>query len=116
MDVFFPSEIETPSTSDMVTLALAYNKQKWPVLPIHTIAADGVCTCRNERCSSPGKHPRTKNGVKDATKDYETVRAWWKRDPDANIGIATGSGLLVIDIVPLHRLVYGFLPLISHPQ
>lgn len=45
-----------------------------------------------------GKTPRTEHGVKDATTDLERVAAWWRQMPDANIGIATGQGLLVLDI------------------
>jgi predicted P-loop ATPase len=45
-----------------------------------------------------GKTPRTEHGVKDATTDIEQVTRWWRAMPDANIGIATGSGLLVLDI------------------
>ena len=51
-------------------------------------------------CNHPGKHPRTPNGVKDATADRTIIKAWWKRWPDANIGIATGpmSGIFVLDV------------------
>jgi hypothetical protein len=45
-----------------------------------------------------GKTPRTEHGVKDATTDAKTVDAWWRAMPDANIGIATGDGILVLDI------------------
>ncbi len=45
-----------------------------------------------------GKTPRTEHGVKDATTDAEQVAKWWRAIPDANIGIATGNGLLVLDI------------------
>lgn len=36
--------------------------------------------------------------------DAETVRAWWRRWPEANVAIATGavSGLAVIDVDPRH--------------
>jgi hypothetical protein len=41
----------------------------------------------------PGTH-----GCKDATTDQDQIRAWWTRWPDANIGIATGHLVDVIDI------------------
>jgi hypothetical protein len=42
--------------------------------------------------------------VKDATTEEATIRQWWTRWPDANIGIATGavSGLVVLDIDSRH--------------
>ena len=48
------------------------------------------------------KVPLTKNGFHDATSDVSTVREWWRRWPDANIGCATGdaSGFIVIDVDP----------------
>jgi Bifunctional DNA primase/polymerase, N-terminal/Primase C terminal 1 (PriCT-1) len=46
------------------------------------------------------KRPATANGVKDATKDAEIIKAWWQQDPEFNIGMATGavSGIFAIDI------------------
>ena len=38
------------------------------------------------------------NGCKDATSDEAQIGEWWTRFPDANIGIATGGGLVVVDI------------------
>ena len=37
-------------------------------------------------------------GCKDATQDEKKIRRWWTRYPDANIGIATGNGLFVVDL------------------
>jgi uncharacterized protein YdaU (DUF1376 family) len=78
--------------------ALTYAERGWLVLPLHA-AVGGACTC-GKPCSSPGKHPRTKNGLKDATTSREQVRKWWTLWPDSNVGILTGrkSGLLVIDV------------------
>jgi hypothetical protein len=42
-------------------------------------------------------YPRSK-GFKDATTDPDTIRQWWRFAPDANIGIATGHRVDVIDI------------------
>lgn len=92
------------TTPNLITAALQYRIKGWPVIPLHGVK-DGVCTCdKGASCSSPGKHPRTKQGVKDATTDTEIVAKWWTKWPDANIGIATGttSGLLVLDVDPRH--------------
>ena len=84
--------------------ALAYAKRGWRVFPLHGIR-DGACTCGNRECSSPGKHPiagLAPRGFKDATTDSAAIRTWWRRYPDANVGIATGedSGIVVIDVDP----------------
>jgi hypothetical protein len=44
------------------------------------------------------ERPITKHGFKEATTDPKQIGSWWRRHPDANIGIATGNGLTVIDI------------------
>jgi putative DNA primase/helicase len=74
------------------------------VFPLHTPEVIGGCSCGKSDCSNMGKHPRTMRGLKDATADPEQIKAWWRRWPHANIGIATGevSNLLVIDVDPRH--------------
>ncbi|GAB4005425.1 bifunctional DNA primase/polymerase [Nocardioides ultimimeridianus] len=51
-------------------------------------------------CVPGGKQPLTMNGFHDATSSAQVVHAWWKRTPDANIGLPTGArtGVLVVDI------------------
>src|SRR3990167_1030790 len=84
----------------MLAYALEYIARGWHVLPLHTPTANG-CSC-NQRCGkNVGKHPRTKNGLDDATLDKDQVTSWWTMWPQANIGIATGpSGLVVLDVDP----------------
>jgi hypothetical protein len=81
--------------------APSYARRGWKVFPVHSVN-DGRCSCGKKECTSPGKHPRTRNGHKDATTDEGTVRRWWAKWPDANIGVATGkeSGLIVLDVDP----------------
>jgi len=74
------------------------------VLPIHNrVEASkefpGGCDCRKV-CESPGKHPRTTNGLKDATTDIPTIERWFGRQfPSANIAISlAGAGL--VDVAP----------------
>ncbi len=78
--------------------AEAYAQRGWQVLPVHSVRS-GRCTCGATDCSSPGKHPRTEHGLRDATTDETVILEWWKRWPSANIGIATGaaSGIVVLD-------------------
>jgi hypothetical protein len=101
--------------------ALDYARRGWLVLPLHTPDPSGHCSCRKADCGSPGKHPRTLNGLKDATTEEAKICHWWALWPDANVGVATGevSGLVVIDVdtrhggeVSMHALIerHGDLP------
>jgi Bifunctional DNA primase/polymerase, N-terminal/Primase C terminal 1 (PriCT-1) len=45
-----------------------------------------------------GKVPLTEHGCKDASADPEVIAKWWGQWPDANVGVATGEGLFVVDI------------------
>lgn len=44
------------------------------------------------------KAPATEHGFKDATTDLNQIRRWWNKNPNYNIGVATGHGLVVIDV------------------
>jgi hypothetical protein len=67
----------------LLTAALEYAARQWPVFP----------------CEARGKRPLTPNGFRDATIDEQTIRAWWKRWPKANIGIPTGPATFdVLDV------------------
>lgn len=62
--------------------ALNYAKRGWKVFPL-----------------LPGKKtPATTHGFKDASVDPKTIRAWWEKNPNYGIGIATGNGLGVLDL------------------
>ena len=89
-------------SASLLDSAIGYAARGWPVLPLHAIV-EGRCTC-NKSCRSPGKHPRTRSGLKDASTDPGVINRWWTQWPDANIGIATGkqSNLVVLDVDPDH--------------
>ena len=84
--------------------ALSYAARGWVVFPCHTITPTG-CSCGQADCHSPGKHPTTRTGLHAATSNRQQIRDWWRRHPDANVAIRTGteSGLVVIDIDPDHH-------------
>src|ERR1019366_7022529 len=57
------------------------------------------------------------NGCLDATTDAETIKGWWGKCPNANIGIATGakSGLAVVDLDGQEGMISGRLLKLSSP-
>lgn len=89
-------------TPAMAVAALARNG--WHVIPLETINDRGCSCWRGNACRSAGKHPLFETGEKHAaaTIDCGVIRGWWKRWPDANVGIVTGaaSGLVVLDVDP----------------
>jgi hypothetical protein len=93
--------------------ALGYATRGIPVLPLHTpqlrpVTAKGDqavvavgCSCGDRGCDRIGKHPRTllvRHGVAQAACDRERVEGWWRRAPLANIGLATGHLVDVLDL------------------
>src|SRR3954451_12762854 len=60
-------------------------------------------------CVPGHKQPLTPHGFHDATIDLDRVRQWWRRTPEANIGMPTGSasGVVVVD-VEVHERGNGF--------
>lgn len=90
-------------TSSLTEAALSYACRGWKILPLHSIGPNGVCTCGRSDCQSPGKHPRLPGGLKTASSDSATVRAWWTRWPTANIGCVCGpESFTVVDVDPRH--------------
>ena len=89
----------TPLTEALRLLALGFS-----VIPVHTPWRDG-CSCGDDTCASPGKHPRIRwTEYQKRLPTEDEVRRWFKRWSQANIGIATGavSGIVVVDIDPRH--------------
>jgi hypothetical protein len=74
------------TTAGALEAALAYASAGFAVLPLD------------------GKKARIKDWPARASTDVAVVAEWWRRWPDANVGIRTGSesGLLVLDVDPRH--------------
>ena len=93
------SRKEAPTRLDA---ALAYAKMGWHVIPLHTpTGKSGQCSCGRAECgNSIGKHPRVKDWPNNASTEANTIKKWWDKWPNANIGIATGakSGIVVLDV------------------
>jgi putative DNA primase/helicase len=94
-------------------------EKQWAIFPVH-FPRDGKCSCGKSDCPAACKHPIPVNGLLAATKDRQQIDRWWKANPTANIGIATGepSKLLVIDIdgdegersIEIFQKEHGYLP------
>lgn len=92
--------------STLGTAALDWARRGWPVLPLgesgklpkipsaHPEGDPKRGRCKGE-CGKPG------HGVYDASTDASTVRAWWGKWPDANIG-GSMLGRLGVDLDPHH--------------
>lgn len=90
--------------NQVLAAALGYAERGWQVFPCHTTGASGCSCAQRGECTSPGKHPRTRRGLHDATTSHDQLRRWFAAVPTANLGIRTGadSGLVVVDIDPRH--------------
>jgi len=79
-------------------------ENQWAIFPIHSVNPEQkLCSCGDPDCTNPGKHPRTPNGLMDATTDPRQIREWWGRWENANIGLPTGRNyIVVLDIDPRH--------------
>lgn len=78
--------------------ALEYAGLDWPVVPCYPAGIGGACSCRRDDCKSPGKHPRTRNGLKSGTCDRKIVDAMWDEWPESNVAVCTGFGFFVVDV------------------
>src|SRR6267378_1397361 len=91
----------TPLLEPALITVLGYARKGWPVFPVHTENGVG-CSCRQADCDRPGKHPRTRNGLLDASTDETQIGAWSQKHPGCNWGVTPGprSGFFVMDIDP----------------
>jgi hypothetical protein len=81
--------------------AVAYAERGLHVFPVHSVHADGRCSCGEAGFDRRGKHPHIKQWEREAAMDAGRIRAWWSCYADANIGLALGPARLVaIDVDP----------------
>jgi Bifunctional DNA primase/polymerase, N-terminal len=88
----------------LLDAALGYAARGIPVYPVHWPRptpgrASLACSCsRGLTCDRPAKHPLLRHGVKEATTDPDRLGRWWRRWPQANVGLATGIVFDALDI------------------
>jgi hypothetical protein len=69
-------------TARLSEAALDYAAAGWAVFPVQP----------------RGKKPLTEHGLHDASTDAAAIRAWWRRWPEANVGLAIPRGLVAVDV------------------
>jgi hypothetical protein len=88
----------------LLEAALGYAGRGIPVYPVHWPrripgGASLACSCPGgATCDRPAKHPLVRHGVKEATTDADRLGRWWRRWPQANVGLATGVCFDALDI------------------
>lgn len=90
-----------PNTPGPTLHAAILLASEFRVFPVAGVDAAGACTCRDgAACKQPGKHPlRGSRGSTDATSDRAALLRMFDRAGDAaNLAIATGQGLVVLDL------------------
>lgn len=112
--VRMPDPPHSATAGQAATNALALAARGIRVFPCHTVR-DGECTCKlGSECKSPGKHPRLKNGVSEATTDRATLLRWVARYPGVNWGQdLTGRAVVDIDVADGKRGEETFHGLVS---
>ena len=79
-----------PAKDRRARVALRYAMAGLAVLPLHGVT-NGRCSCGDDQCDRPGKHPRPKRGIAAATTDPEEIKRLWTKWPHAKIGMVLGG-------------------------
>lgn len=73
------------------------------LIELYGINEQGSCTChRGSLCSCSGKHPVNFGWQDKVIKSEDELKSILENRPNANFGIVTGNGLVVIDIDQRH--------------
>jgi len=89
--------------ADRREMALYYCGLGWRVMRVHGLVLGPdrklICSCHlGSDCKDTGKHPVDGMFQFKATSDQDVVNRWWDAYPEANIGLAMGRGMIVVDL------------------
>ena len=88
-----------PSAADRIRAALWFADHGFGVFSCWSTRANSVCRCpAGAGCGSPGKHPITANGFKDATTDPARIRTALSAASDPNYGLVCPDGVFTWDV------------------
>lgn len=88
-----------PTNDDRTKAALWFAGQGFGIFPVWSTSPGGACRCPDGgRCQSPGKHPLTQNGFKDATTDPDRIRTFLSAASEPNYGMLCPEGVFAWDV------------------
>ena len=91
--------LEVCLVNDILDAALDYTARGWPVIPLCWPARDRCGCGRGHECRDVGKAPLLGRDYQHVRADEQQVRAWWRRWPQANVGLLLEpAALLVVDL------------------
>lgn len=83
----------------LLETALKYAEKGWMVFPTRERESEPFVDKKGKTRTMKQKTPYMKGGFEIATKDYDLIKEWWKKFPEAGIGVSCGhSNLVVVDI------------------
>lgn len=87
-------------TTPLAEAALSYARAGLPVFPLHPRSKMPFAKPNPEegKAGHVCAAPLHQHAFKDATIDPAVIAAWWREHPEANIGMATGHGIDVLDV------------------
>ncbi|WP_374649076.1 phage/plasmid primase, P4 family [Rhizorhabdus sp.] len=81
--------------------ALGYVRRGWKVFPCREKDGEPYTNREGKHVTPLAKQPYIAEGFRSATRDEEQVKAWWRKWPNAMIGVPAGdNGLLIVDFDP----------------
>ena len=87
--------------TELASAAISYARAGWGVLPLHSPAVGG-CSVGDPAAPAPPSTRARRTGSRTRPATSPVVSRWWAMWPDANIGLATGDGVVVLDVDPDH--------------
>lgn len=93
-----PSPKPRPTSGQRIRAALWFAGRGFGIFPCWSTRA-GVCRCpQGKTCTSPGKHPITHNGFKEATTDPAKITTFLQAASDPNYGLVPPEGVFILDV------------------
>lgn len=90
--------VTLPTPDARIAAALWFAGHGFGIFPVWS-TKDGRCRCpAGASCTSPGKHPITPNGFKDATTDERRIRTFLSAASEPNYGMLPPDGVFIWDV------------------